>query len=104
ALPWSSSGGSYLTDGRCWLFSLVNNQRQPFKLPTIKAQGGNAMYCHSSYGPTFGGGHDIKICDNSNTNESNSANLTNTYDLGEFVFIDSLSTLKILWSSWMQRN
>ena len=22
------------------------------------------MYCNSSYGPTFGGGHDLNICNN----------------------------------------
>jgi hypothetical protein len=28
----------------------------------------SAIYCNSSYGPTFGNGHDLYVSDNSNSN------------------------------------
>ena len=33
----------------------------------------------SSYGPTFGGGHDLHLCDNCNTVNSSYTNLGHTY-------------------------
>ena len=38
------------------------------------------MYCHSSYGPTFGSGHDIYIPNAPNSNNGY-VNLGNTYQL-----------------------
>jgi hypothetical protein len=37
------------------------------------------MYNLSSYGPTFGGGHDLHLCDNSNTVNGSYCNLGHTY-------------------------
>ena len=37
------------------------------------------IYCHPSFGPTFGGGHDISICNNSNTSNS-SCNFNHSYE------------------------
>ena len=45
----------------------------------MKGQDENAIYCSSSCGPIFGDGHDICICDNSNTTASRYSNLGNTY-------------------------
>jgi len=54
---WSTSG-SYGTDRRCWLFSLVNSQNRPVRLePT----GSSMQYNASGYGPTWGGGHDLHV-------------------------------------------
>ena len=38
------------------------------------------IYCNSSYGPTFGGGHDFYICSNSNGSNSSYSNLHYTYE------------------------
>ena len=37
------------------------------------------MYCHSSYGPTFGGGHDIYVVNNARSSGSSYQNLGHTY-------------------------
>ena len=39
------------------------------KYPIVNSYG-NAIYCHSSYGPTFGNGHNIYVSDNSNSNSN----------------------------------
>ena len=39
----------------------------------------NAIYCNSTYGPTFVGGCDIYICNNSNTIQSSSSNFYHSY-------------------------
>jgi len=38
-----------------------------------------SIYCDPTYGPTFGSGHDIVICNQSNTSNNNYANIGNTY-------------------------
>ena len=40
----------------------------------------NLIYCRSDYGPTFGGGHDLYIANNCNSNSSSHANFPNTYN------------------------
>jgi hypothetical protein len=39
-----------------------------------------AIYCQSSYGPTFGGGHDFRIYDQSNANSSSYSNFDYSYE------------------------
>jgi hypothetical protein len=57
---WSVSG-SYGTDRRAWLFSLVNSYNKPVRLePTGSSMGYNS----SGYGPTWGGGHDLHVNNN----------------------------------------
>ena len=70
---WKSCAGSFL-------FSLVNASRAtPTKMP-LKGNNNNcAIYCHSSYGPTFGGGHDLCIANGANANSNSHSNLGNTY-------------------------
>lgn len=74
---WSSSAG-YVTDTGAFVFSLINNENKPRKFQ-IK-NGGSAIYNSNSYGPTFGGGHDIRITDNSNINSNSLSNLGYSYD------------------------
>ena len=60
---WSSCG-SYKNDANAFLFSLE------FKEYYLSYDGSNAIYDHSSYGPTFGSGHDLYIvngCSSSNS-------------------------------------
>ena len=40
-----------------------------------------AIYRSSSYGPTFGGGHDIVIKDNANSNTNSYTNFGQSYSL-----------------------
>ncbi|XP_078383111.1 uncharacterized protein LOC144665695 [Oculina patagonica] len=74
-IPWdSSSGYSYTTNA--FIFSLRNKEGiAPFK--SMVARPSLAIFRSSDRGPTFGGGHDICIADNANSN-------TNSYtDFGE---------------------
>ena len=73
---WDSSS-KYKQDGNAFLFSLVNQDNKPLKMKTIKPE--YAIYCHSSYGPTFGFGFDIHIASNSNSNTTSYSNLGHTY-------------------------
>jgi hypothetical protein len=78
-LAWDSSSG-YKQDPslRSFLFSLKSpsgSQHQKFSLPSQT----NAIYCNSGYGPTFGGGFDIYVVNNSDGNTNSSANLGHTY-------------------------
>ena len=52
---------------------------QPFKCPIMSGKNGNAIGCNPSYGAFFGGGHDLYISDNANTNQNSYSNLGSTY-------------------------
>ena len=72
-LPWASSG-QWLSSSNAFIFALqYPSGVAPVKMPLTQAPHSNAMYDHSSYGPTFGFGHAIHVADNANSN-SNSYN------------------------------
>ena len=73
---WSQKGG-YVNDPNAFIFSLVNKENKPIHIPC--SQPPNAIYCNSIYGPTFGGGHDIHICDKSDSNSSSYSNFSYCY-------------------------
>ncbi len=75
---WSGSG-QYKTDRNAFIFSLINKQNKPLKMKCEKCE--NAIYgnSYSGHGPTFGGGHDFYISDNSNTNTDSYSNLGHSY-------------------------
>jgi hypothetical protein len=52
---------------------------QSFKCTTTNGKNDHAIYCDSSYGATFGGGHDLHISNNANSNQSSYSNLGHTY-------------------------
>jgi hypothetical protein len=54
---WNS--GSYKTDSSSFLFSLVNSYKKPFK--QVSTSDSYSIYAYSSYGPTWGGGHNLCI-------------------------------------------
>jgi hypothetical protein len=65
-------GSSYSSNPKSFLFSLVNSANMP---QMLKSKGqGNETYRYASYGPTFGSGHDIYICNASNTTGSSYSN------------------------------
>jgi hypothetical protein len=49
------STSSWKTGGNNFLFSLNKMKKYEIK------EGGNSIYSHANYGPTFGGGHDLGI-------------------------------------------
>eukprot|EP01080_Neovahlkampfia_damariscottae_P003599 gene3599-6334_t len=74
--PWSGSG--YSNNPKTFLFSLVNSANSPQKIESKKQS--NEQYRYSSYGPTFGSGHDLYICNNSNTTNSSYSNYPYSYN------------------------
>lgn len=72
---WSQSGG-YKKDKKAFIFSLENND-EPLVIPCVKSQ--CAIYCHVSYGPTFGDGHDLFIENESNIHGNSFSNLGVSY-------------------------
>lgn len=69
-LDWSSVG-SYGSSGTSFLFRM-----RPAKAHYVikKSKVGNAIYRHSSYGPTFGGGHDMYIASGALSNSKSYTN------------------------------
>lgn len=77
---WDVSG-AYKHCHESFLFSFVN--ASGVASTKMKLRGNNnqyGIYCDGSYGPTFGGGHDLYISSNSNGNNNSSSNLGHTYE------------------------
>jgi len=71
------STGGYAFTSSAFIFSLCNKEGLgPFKRMVKKAS--VAIYRHSRLGPTFGGGYDIKISNNANSNTDSSTDFLNT--------------------------
>ena len=72
------SGGSYTDSVNSFVFSFKNHYGlEPFKVHVKKSD--RAMYGKSSYGPTFGGGHDIYIANSAGYNTNSYTNLGQSY-------------------------
>jgi hypothetical protein len=76
---WNSSA-SYINDPNAFLFSLRRNGVS-FKDKFTVKQASSALVGNSSYGPIFGGGNDIFICNQSNTHSGNVCNFGHSYNL-----------------------
>ena len=75
--------GDYKTDPNSFIFSLINQLNKPIKM---KWSLNYAIYCHSSYGPTFGGGHDFYIAGKSNLNATSYSNLVHSYTHPDYAY------------------
>ena len=77
------SSGRWQYDYKALLFSLVNKPGwAPVELPQTgkySSKRAHFVYCGSSYGPTFGGGHDIYISNYASSNSNSEGNLGYTY-------------------------
>ena len=76
---WNSATNSYLNAPGSFLFTLVNPYGDPPTLFSCKNLA-HAVYCHTSYGPTFGSGHDLCIHNSARSNTSSYCNLGNGYN------------------------
>ena len=75
----SFSGDSWKQSDVSFLFSLRNKDNvPPFKSPVYKNHH-QAIWSNSSYGPTFGGGCDLHISNDSHTNQQSQTNFGHTY-------------------------
>ena len=71
--------GSYVHCSQSFLFSMVNPFGVvPSKMPLVKNQQ-HGINCSSTYGPTFGDGHDLHVSNNANTSGESYSNLGYTY-------------------------
>ena len=77
------SGSGYRYDSNAFLFSLVNKPGWvPVQLPQTGKRSSkrrHSIYDNRSYGPTFGGGHDIHISNYASSNTNSYSNLGLTY-------------------------
>jgi len=74
------SGGGYGSTPNAFIFSLRNKEGLgPFK--SMVTNPTYAIYRYSSYGPTFGGGHDIYIANNANSNTHSSTTFGSFYSI-----------------------
>ena len=80
-VSWTSRG-AYIQSTDAFLFAFVSNGlgTTPFR-GRVFQNAGSAMYDNSGYGPTFGGGHDLRIASDSNSNTNSYMNWGNTYEL-----------------------
>lgn len=77
------SSGAYRRAPDSFLFSLVNpNSLEPTVMSLIPGKEESAIYCHTSYGPTFGAGYDLRIVNAPNANNC-TTNLNNCYQMPE---------------------
>ena len=76
---WGSGG--YVNDTTAYIFSLVNAYNQPCVLNVIPTASSTAAYTVAGQGPSFGGGFDFLISDQSNSNTDSSSALGHTYQL-----------------------
>ena len=78
----NSVGSRHKCSNSSFLFSLRNKDNlAPFIANIQQGQGQCAIYCYSGYGPIFGGGHDLYICNNAQVNQSSYSTFGHTYRL-----------------------
>jgi len=78
-IPWDTRN-SYGSTSNAFIFSLRNKEGLgPFK-SMVKIPS-HAIRKYSSYGPTFGGGHDIYIANNANSNTHSYTNFGHSYSV-----------------------
>ncbi|XP_065837528.1 uncharacterized protein [Oscarella lobularis] len=80
-VSWTSRN-NYIQSTDAFLFAFVSNGlgTTPFR-GRLFQNSQHAMFDHSSYGPTFGSGHDLHISSDSNSNEASYMNWGYTYEL-----------------------
>jgi len=84
-LPWANTN-AYTYDTRTFLFLLVDkNGKGPVKIAN-NTNNKHSIYNASSYGATFGGGHDLYICNQSNTVKSSYSNLGHSFKVPKHAY------------------
>ena len=90
-------GGVWEHSNSSFLFSLRNKDGLTSFIANIK-QGKEqyAIYCSSGYGPTFGGGHDLYICNNPQQVNQSHRISGNSYELPAGYAYGSAQTYSLL--------
>ena len=73
---WNQVNNTYVVDGgkRSFLLSF------DLKDKMVPINGNNLIFCNGNYGPAFGGGHDLMICDRCHENNGSYANFPYSYN------------------------
>ena len=74
------SFGTWKEDKNAFIFSLINADNNPQKFLIKPVNSGNAIYCNTDYGPIFGAGHDLLICNSANSINSSYSNFGSSYN------------------------
>jgi len=78
SVGWKGAQTNYVPDSQSWLFTLVNKHNiEPTKYNVSMREYG--IYDRDDYGPTFGGGHDINVANDSNINTTSYTNFPHSY-------------------------
>jgi hypothetical protein len=78
SVSWESpTDKKFKSDPNAFIFSLTNKDNRPLKIKIDPDEHEFAIFCHSEYGPTFGG--DIHIANNANTTMESYSSLGWTY-------------------------
>jgi hypothetical protein len=83
----TKSGPSYCRDEFAFIFNLSNKVKYGLKNKFDT----NAIYRYNSYGPTFGGGHDLCVA-NSCTGNTSSYTSNSSYDTGNYDILGGSSS------------
>lgn len=82
-LCWDSTSG-YKCDPNAFLFSLTNWQKQSAKIQ-IRQNYGQAIFCHSTYGPSFGDrGNELVVSQGTDNMRKGWSKLNNCYRLANY--------------------
>ncbi|KAL3872714.1 hypothetical protein ACJMK2_035920 [Sinanodonta woodiana] len=93
SVNWKQSG-KWISDDKAFLFQLqFNGISQYNKFPVKSPQ--YSIYCHSSYGPTFGGGHDLYSFNGNGGNVSGFYQLNGGMNMGHSYDIKGLQASQI---------
>jgi hypothetical protein len=79
-IGWDSRSSWKCDDSRASFLFTIRNPHNISSRKFSLSNPSDAIYCPASYGPTFGGNHDIHVADNSNTNTSSYSNLGHGYE------------------------
>ena len=98
--PWNSSG-EHINDPNAFLFSLRRDGKSFNDKFTIKL-GEYALFGSKNHGPTFGGGHDIYICNHSNTSKGSYTRFGHSYFLPvRYSYADARGFLAGNYNEWL---
>ena len=76
SINWNGSS-LYKSDPNAFLFSLTNQDNQPCKISQLNTA--KSIYSQSNYGPTFGGGADLHICNYASYTKGSYSKLGHSY-------------------------
>jgi hypothetical protein len=95
-----SSDGKYKEDGEAFIFSLRRNGISCNKKFMI-SNPEEAIYGYVNYGPTFGGGHDLRIFNESNVKTGSYTNFGYSYEVCDCQIENSKNFLAGNYFDWL---